>query len=145
MVSRGPGHGLHFRTDWVVILVVQLCLVGCSADYFWDGTEWVWKVSRQAWVQIPNPNWVLSPKMSYPKWKGQACICKQWIFDFGTNDLKEISRFYKNKESNPFSIIHYASRKVQPNMAHLFRSSKEHDERINDEWGLLWCDTCHWG
>ena len=44
MVSRGPGHGLHFRTDWVVILVVQLCLVGCSADYFWDGTEWVWKV-----------------------------------------------------------------------------------------------------
>ena len=44
MGSRGPGHGLHFRTDWVVILVVQLCLVGCSADYFWDGTEWVWKV-----------------------------------------------------------------------------------------------------
>lgn len=39
------GHGLHFRTDWVVILVVQLCLVGCSADYFWDGTEWVWKDS----------------------------------------------------------------------------------------------------
>jgi len=45
MGSRGPGHGLHFRTDWVVILVVQLCLVGCSADYFWDGTEWVWKDS----------------------------------------------------------------------------------------------------
>ena len=41
------GHGLHFRTDWVVILVVQLCLVGCSADYFWDGTEWVWKVSEK--------------------------------------------------------------------------------------------------
>ena len=41
------GHGLHFRTDWVVILVVQLCLVGCSADYFWDGTEWVWKVSEE--------------------------------------------------------------------------------------------------
>ena len=49
MVSRCRGHGLVFRTDWVVILVVQLCLVGCSADYFWDGTEWVWKV-RDLWA-----------------------------------------------------------------------------------------------
>ena len=29
--------------DWVLILVVQLCLVRCSADYFWDGTEWKWQ------------------------------------------------------------------------------------------------------
>ena len=33
------------RWDWVAVLVVQLCLVGCSADYFWDGTEWRWQVS----------------------------------------------------------------------------------------------------
>jgi len=38
MVSRY----IHIR-DWVVILVVQLCLVGCSADYFWDGNEWRWQ------------------------------------------------------------------------------------------------------
>jgi len=31
------------RWDWVAVLVVQLCLVGCSADYFWDGTEWRWQ------------------------------------------------------------------------------------------------------
>ena len=31
--------------NWVVIIVVQLCLVGCSADYFWDGNEWKWQVS----------------------------------------------------------------------------------------------------
>ena len=42
MVSRY----IHIR-DWVVILVVQLCLVGCSADYFWDGTEWKWQVCLQ--------------------------------------------------------------------------------------------------
>ena len=30
-------------------------------------------------------------------------------------------------------IVHYASRKVQSNMAHLFRSSEEHDERTDDE------------
>ena len=35
------------RWDWVAVLVVQLCLVGCSADYFWDGTEWRWQVSAQ--------------------------------------------------------------------------------------------------
>ena len=33
--------------DWVLILVVQLCLVRCSADYFWDGTEWKWQDSPQ--------------------------------------------------------------------------------------------------
>lgn len=31
--------------NWVVIIVVQLCLVGCSADYFWDGDEWKWQDS----------------------------------------------------------------------------------------------------
>ena len=31
--------------DWVLILVVQLCLVRCSADYFWDGTGWKWQES----------------------------------------------------------------------------------------------------
>ena len=33
--------------NWVVIIVVQLCLVGCSADYFWDGDEWKWQVKHQ--------------------------------------------------------------------------------------------------
>ena len=33
--------------DWVLILVVQLCLVRCSADYFWDGTEWKWQDSPE--------------------------------------------------------------------------------------------------
>ena len=31
--------------DWVLLLVVQLCLVRCSADYFWDGTGWKWQES----------------------------------------------------------------------------------------------------
>ena len=42
-------------------------------------------------------------------------------------------------------IYHHESRKVQSNMANLFRSSEEHDERIDDEWRLLWCYNCHWG
>ena len=35
---------LHVR-DWLVVLVVQLCLVRSSADYVWDGSEWKWQVS----------------------------------------------------------------------------------------------------
>jgi len=38
MVSRY----LHIR-DWLVVLVVQLCLVRSSADYVWDGNEWKWQ------------------------------------------------------------------------------------------------------
>eukprot|EP00092_Neocalanus_flemingeri_P041350 GFUD01045024.1.p1 GENE.GFUD01045024.1~~GFUD01045024.1.p1 ORF type:complete len:214 (-),score=67.52 GFUD01045024.1:591-1232(-) len=38
MVSRY----LHIR-DWLVVLVVQLCLVRSSADYVWDGSEWKWQ------------------------------------------------------------------------------------------------------
>lgn len=38
MVSRY----LHLR-DWVVILVVQLCLVRSDAEYVWDGSEWKWQ------------------------------------------------------------------------------------------------------
>jgi len=33
---------LHIR-DWLVVLVVQLCLVRSSADYVWDGSEWKWQ------------------------------------------------------------------------------------------------------
>jgi len=33
---------LHVR-DWLVVLVVQLCLVRSSADYVWDGSEWKWQ------------------------------------------------------------------------------------------------------
>ena len=40
------------RWDWVAVLVVQLCLVGCSADYFWDGTEWRWQVSAGLQLKI---------------------------------------------------------------------------------------------
>jgi len=29
--------------DWVLVLVVQLCLVRSSADYVWDGAEWKWQ------------------------------------------------------------------------------------------------------
>jgi len=38
MVSRY----LHIK-DWLVVLVVQLCLVRSSADYVWDGSEWKWQ------------------------------------------------------------------------------------------------------
>ena len=34
--------------DWVILLVVQLCLVRCSADYHWDGTEWKWRESPES-------------------------------------------------------------------------------------------------
>jgi len=33
---------LHIK-DWLVVLVVQLCLVRSSADYVWDGSEWKWQ------------------------------------------------------------------------------------------------------
>jgi len=37
-------HCIHIR-DWLVVLVVQLCLVRSAADYVWDGTEWKWQDS----------------------------------------------------------------------------------------------------
>lgn len=43
MVSRH----IHLR-DWLVVLVVQLCLVRSSADYVWDGTEWIWQEDTAA-------------------------------------------------------------------------------------------------
>ena len=53
MVSRY----LHIK-DWLVVLVVQLCLVRSSADYVWDGSEWKWQVENKdlnkTWSSVSN-------------------------------------------------------------------------------------------
>ena len=43
--------------DWVLLLVVQLCLVRCSADYHWDGTEWKWRESPESGQEQGSGSW----------------------------------------------------------------------------------------
>jgi len=88
MVSRY----IHIR-DWVVILVVQLCLVGCSADYFWDGTEWKWQdTPDDVAAQEGSGDDVYHPLYRHDDEED----------DFGSADVEEIDHYGGNSEDTKY-------------------------------------------